>query len=203
MYSENFKNLVLALNENGTNYVLLKANESEKIKKYVFLIKDDCYIHILENINLKTYNVSSNDKYWYGASKPKIWLFANGDEVIVYKEIVVRSLTSGIWIPIDKIIQKSAFDNKIKFSVADSVFCYKLCDVDKLIYLLSNAVFTQKKFTNNDISFINNKLSKIDIGNFEIKIGKVFFKYTEKLLEHLKNRDFDKILYDYIRFKEY
>lgn len=203
MYTDDLKKLINTLNNSNIDYVLLENKFAEKINNYDFLIKNDDYVKIFEECGLCKSNFKNKESFWYGASKPRVWLLSNGDKVSVYRQIVVRSLTAGIWIPIDKVIQKSAFDNKLKTDFANDVYAFELCDLDKMIYIISKAVFTTKVFSGNDISFISEKIKEVDIEQLVYRLDKVFFKFTEKLMGHIKNGSFNQILYDYLRFKEY
>lgn len=203
MCSDYFIKLVTELNEKSVDYVVLDNKLSDKRFNHIFLIKKDDYVSVFEKCLLNRIVEKNNEKYWYGASKPQYWLLKNGDLITVYKQIVVRSMTLGIWIPIDKIIQKSAFENKTKLDIKPNTFFYELSDVDKIVYIVSNAVFTSKVFSEDDISFILDKIKEIDIKQLEIRLDKVFFKYTENLIRHLINGTFDNILQEYLRYKDY
>ena len=201
MYSDEFINIISILNKNHIDYVFLNDNKIEN--NYDLLIKNNDYSQLLEKCRLNKLNDINNENYWYGASKPKIWIMENNERITIYKQLLVRSLTSGIWIPLDKIIQKSAFENRTKFEISSGEYAFILCNIDKIVYSISNSVFTTKVFSENDISFITRKLSQIDVEQLEYRLDKVFFKYTEKLMEQINNGSFNQILHDYIRFKEY
>lgn len=203
MYSEEFINIVSVLNQKNQDFVLIDKKQYNGHYSYFLLVKNNDYQKLFGDCHLQNITSINNERYWYGASKPKFWLLSNNDVIKVYKQIIVKSMTEGIWIPLDKAIQKSAFENKNAVSLSNNSTVFELCTLDKITYIISNAVFNTKEFSNDDIVYVNHNIKSIDVELLKFRLDKVFFKYTNILLDHLVNSRFDKILSDYLIFKDY
>ena len=203
MYSEEFINIVSVLNQKNQDFVLIDKKQYNGHYSYFLLVKNNDYQKLFGDCHLQNITSINNERYWYGASKPKFWLLSNNDVIKVYKQIIVKSMTEGIWIPLDKAIQKSAFENKNAVSLSNNSTVFELCTLDKITYIISNAVFNTKEFSNDDIVYVNHNIKSIDVELLKFRLDKVFFKYTNILLDHLVNSRFEKILPDYLVFKDY
>ena len=203
MYSEEFINIVSVLNQKNQDFVLIDKKQYNGHYSYFLLVKNNDYQKLFGDCHLQNITSINNERYWYGASKPKFWLLSNNDVIKVYKQIIVKSMTEGIWIPLDKAIQKSAFENENAVSLSNNSTVFELCTLDKITYIISNAVFNTKEFSNDDIVYVNHNIKSIDVELLKFRLDKVFFKYTNILLDHLVNSRFEKILPDYLVFKDY
>ena len=103
-------------------------------------------------------------------------------------------------LPLDNSIQKSLWKNKIWD--AEQKY-WKICLEDHLIQILTKCVFNQKEFDKQSIQWIEE--CGVDLDNAELvqKLEGVFFFFTPELILHIKEKRFDKIIYDYRTFRNY
>ena len=119
-----------------------------------------------------------------------------------YYEVIFQlpclSLTHKTWLPLDKSIQDFAWNNpKIlnnKSLINDETY---------LIYRIANSIFHQYIFTESDIEYLNMNHHLLYIDSVSVMLSLVFFKYTEKLLFLLRNKQYNNIVADYFLFIAY
>ena len=74
---------------------------------------------------------------------------------------------------------------------------------DEFVHLLTRCIFDKKSFHKDYINRIEFLLRKIDISVVKGLLELVFYKYTNRLIEMIENKRFEKIPQDYIQFKNY
>ncbi len=212
--SEELINVFNLLNESKLNYILLRNIDNE-LPISLTVGKDiDILVHkkdekeFIDFFNTHKYqkikHPHENNIFLYGVNK--FQFIHNKFNNILFDlnfQIAVRSLDSGQWIPLDQIIQESAWENR-RFEKVDDKFGYwTLSYNDEFITLLARSIFDKREFQQGYINRINELYSKIDIDDVVEKLNMVFFKFTPYLLEMIENKDFDNIINKYLTFKEY
>ena len=211
VYSNEIKKVFKLLNENQVEYILMRnidnelPNDLEIGKDIDLLIKDKkAIVKILKNNNFKKItHPHQNNIFLYGVEK---FEFYKNDKEVLFDlnfQIAVRSLDAGQWIPLDETIQISAWKNR-RFEQQSEDFGYwTLSYDDEFISLVARSIFDKKEFQDGYIKRIN-ELQPL-LGKEEVvkKLNMVFFKFTPYLLEMIEKQEFDKIITNYLQFKEY
>ena len=73
----------------------------------------------------------------------------------------------------------------------------------ELIHLLTRCIFDKKNFNIAYQNRIEELLEKVNIETIKIELNKVFFKFTDNLLDLLIKKKYNCIIKDYLTFKEY
>ena len=200
------------LNENQVEYILMR-NIDNKIPYKLKLLSD---IDIL--VDKKTFNKIENlliqngyqenkrhcidDIYLYGIDKYR--QFIKKDILLDFQfQLMARSLDAGQWIPLDETIQISAWKNR-RFEQQSEDFGYwTLSYDDEFICLVARSIFDKKEFQDGYIKRINELQPLLSKEEVVKKLNMVFFKFAPYLLEMIEKQEFDKIITNYLQFKEY
>ena len=194
------------LNEN-VEYILLRNINNElpsrlSKKKDIDIIVKESSLDILNTILLKNkWNVIrhpySRVPFLYGMT-PFIFYNKNGLHLDVCCQLSCRSLNKGEWFPLHMDIQKKIWKDKI--AVNQPFITYMLSSEDEFVHLLTRCIFDKKSFHKDYINRIEFLLRKIDISVVKGLLELVFYKYTNRLIEMIENKRFEKIPQDYIQF---
>lgn len=114
-------------------------------------------------------------------------------------QLPCMSLTPKTWIPLDKEIQKWIWNNTEK--IDDEVFILnKEC---RYIFTLCWCIFVNKRFNNRSRTYLIQNKELIESEDMVRLLRKVFFLYTSRLIDHLKNEEYDIIVKDYLTNTDY
>lgn len=116
----------------------------------------------------------------------------------VFYEMPCLSLTPKTWMPLDKIVQRSLWD----YWREEDGFFYA-SDEDTYIYFLTRCLFYYRQFHEKYTAFFVSHPNILESKTFINKLHKIVFNYTERLVEILKNRDYENIIKDYYSFTNY
>ena len=111
-----------------------------------------------------------------------------------------KSLVPKTWIPLDKKINQSAWTEKA-FDAKNNF--WQLDDKNLLIYLLARCIFDKEIFKDAYIIEIEKRLNLFNDIYVREAMELVFFKFTPKLVNLIKNKNYASIINEYISFKEY
>jgi hypothetical protein len=138
-----------------------------------------------------------------------IWIWAHSVSVLeekeykkrfIYRRLSCKSLTPRVWIPLDKKIQQSVWDNKIFDKEQNS---WRMDDKNLLVYLLARCIFDKRIFSDLYIKEIENHKNLLNDDYVLEALHLVFFNFTPTLMKLLKIDMYKKIINEYISFKEY
>lgn len=200
------------LNENEFEYILLRNIDNElpfKLengKDIDILIKYENFYkfqHLLiRNQFVEKPHPHRSDMFLYGARKFKFYRNKENVLIDVNFQLMCRSLDAGQWIPLDIVIQRSAWKNRrhVNFNGFD---CWMLGYEDEFISLIVRSVFDKSEFQLGYKQRIIELIDLIDKNEVRKKMKRVFFSYTNTLLRMIYRHAFDDILNNYLIFKEY
>jgi hypothetical protein len=198
------------LNNENINYILIR-NINNELPKSLPLNKDiDLMInedeasnfnHLMQRNGWKQKNHPlGHFPFLYGL-KPFEFYFKNGIHLDICFQLACRSLNKGEWFPLDLQIQEDLWNNKLK--ILDSPWKYQLSIEDEFVHLITRCVFDKKEFNNGYIERIE-QLKKVINSNIVLsKFEVVFFKYSKLLFEQINKKEYDKIITNYLQFKDY
>jgi hypothetical protein len=201
------------LNDSAIEYVLIKNIGGELPHK----LKKDKDIDILvpkqevarfkdlvtENGFMRITHPKSKKTGWsfaYGASECYMFKSGAGLEVDIHSELCLKSLMGNIWIPMDKCINDKAWSNKVwdeqnKWWIID--------DKTQLVYLISRCVFDKREFSLLYIAEIKKRSHLLDDHSVQIMLKKVFFQFTDRLMEMLTSEQYASIVGKHLAFRDY
>ena len=196
----------------GLNYILVR-NINNEFPSSLRLRKDiDLLVHYKERGKFINFLIEKgfknirhphcNNIFLYGVDKFEF--FVNKDDVLLdlNYQLACRSLNAGEWIPLDRKIQDSAWENK-KINKFNKFTYYSLGMEDEFVALVTRSIFDKKEFQKGYIKRIDELINVIDINDVITKFQLTFFKFTPVLLNMLKKRQYEMILDRYISFSEY
>ncbi len=107
------------------------------------------------------------------------------------------------WIPLDNYIQHSVWEHKRYINKEESINYWTLSQEDELIMLITRSIFDKKIFLKEYIKEIEKLLPFVEKHCFTKKLELIYFKYTPSLLKQLNNKEYQKIIDKYIKYKDY
>jgi hypothetical protein len=202
------------LNESGLSYILLR-NINHELPDKLKVGKDiDLLVHKHEEDEFKAFFKSNcyntikhpfrNEIFLYGVDKFE-FKYNNNNKILfdLNFQLAVRSLDAGQWIPLDQEIQDSAWNN-VRFEKNNSGLGYwTLSCEDELVSLVSRSIFDKKSFEEGYIHRIEELMPLVNLSEIEYKFRLIFFKFAPHLVSLISNKQFQKILYNYLRFIGY
>ena len=202
------------LNANAIEYLLTK-NIADELPAKLKIGKDiDIIVHpkdyekfkiLMQNFGYKRiihpHGKETGWRFIYGAHE-NIFLTNPANKLIVdaYAELCTKSISMNAWLPLDKIIQKSIWENKVW---DDANKWWILDDENLVIYLLTRSVFEKGGFTDAYISDIEKRKNLLKNSSARQKLEKIFFKFADTLIEKVNRKQYENILIEYITFTDY
>lgn len=157
---------------------------------------------LLKNKLIQVRHPLHNDVKLYGVHQFEMFKTQNQVLLDVNYEIAVRSLDRGQWIPLDQVIQLSAWEKSRMVDIG-GVSVPVLGSEDLWVCTLARCVFDKKVFSSWHCQALAGLLPLVDLGDVEGKLSLIFFKYTDRLLDLAKKGEYQKIFDDYVSFKDY
>ena len=207
-------NIFKLLNDSGLRYILIRNINGElpyklKIKKDIDILiskKNELeFISFFQKYNYKFQeHPFCNDIFLYGTDKFQ-FKYNNNNKILfdLNFQLVCRSLNAGEWIPLDQILQESAWKNRRFEKISDDFGYWTLGYNDEFITLIVRSVFDKKEFHDGYIKRISELKNKIDLDDVEEKMFLIFFKFTPYLLAMIEKQEYKDIIKNYLQFKEY
>ena len=212
--AEDVRNFFNTLNVHKINYLLTKNISNElpanlKIGKDIdIIVHQKHYVKIQYLMYIYGYEpiVHSRGKergwkFMYGAHENlKFRHSVNKLEIDTYAELCTKSLTVAAWLPLDKIIQKSVWENKV-WDAANQWWI--MDDENMVIYLLTRSVFEKGGFSDGYIREIEKRKALLTNPSARQKLEKVFFKFADTLIEMVNAGRYKEIFMSYLTFTDY
>ena len=143
-----------------------------------------------------------NDMRLYGVGAFKMYRSKNGILIDVSFQISVRSLDQGQWIPLDKVVQDSAWRNS-RLQHLGAVPVRVLRNDDLIVSTLSRLIFDKKEISDDHLSHLQQLLKNSNRESVLEKLRLVFFRYADHLLVKVENGECKDIVQDYLQFCNY
>ncbi len=147
----------------------------------------------------KDHPISSDRSYTFGYGLEQFDIFYIGKNAyeVVY-QIPCFSLTEYYLIPLDKCIQKRAWEKYILREGEKWV-----CEDVEMIYRIAISVFEENIFSPENREWIIGHKAILKEEIFDGMAKKVFFGYKDRLIERILAKDFDDIYLDYLKYTDY
>lgn len=204
------------MNRSKLRYVLIK-NIAGELPSHLPDGKDiDVLVHpadkaafsrvMEENGYLRIVHPKGPENGWkcsYGLEEP-IKMMLRGVPFRLYIDanfqLCCQSFMEKIWVPLDRQINEDVWNGRVFDTDYD---WWRMDDETTLIYLIVRSVFDKQEFQPGYIEQIQRFETLLDKPSVEEKLTKVFFRYTPRLLRHLRDREYGAIIYNYISFTDY
>ena len=209
------KKIFNLINKSELNYILMWNINTElpsalKIGKDIDILinkhDEKKFINFFKINNYRQINHPFKfDVFLYGVDKFE-FKYNNSDNYIDFDinfQLLVRSLDAGQFIPLDQLIQKSAWQNKRFEKLSEDFGYWTLSYEDEFVCLVARSIFDKKEFKKGHINRINELIKVVDRNNVIEKLNKIFFQYTPYLFKLLENQDYEEIIDNYLQFREY
>lgn len=200
------------LNNSGSRWILLRNTDDLLPDKLQFgkdidiLIEPGNLQSVVEILKNKSFKVLKNpldrNLRWYGVTAPVMLESPDGIRVDLVCEIFVISTHRSVLIPLDKEIQRSAWENAVQEKFSD-LSVEVLGAEDLFVSLASRCVFDKKIFGAWQQKKLKALLETLHENSLERKLRLVFFNFAPILMMKIKNFEFESILADYLSFKDY
>lgn len=201
------------LNDSNIEYVLLRNVNNELPYNYT-PYKKDIDVMVRPEHRSRFHAYMKKNKY---VSSPHpldkgsgtVYLYAvypfefykkNGVYIDVCYQLVCKSPNAGEYLPIDMLINSSAWENR---KIDQQYGWYVLCEEDLLVHLLTRCIFDKKRFEPAYVSKIDELLKIVDMRKLTERLNVVFFRFTPTLLAKLNNHDYSTIRKEYFSFVDY
>ena len=202
------------LNDHKVEYILTK-NIAGQFPSQLKIDKDiDIIVHPKDYEQFKALMLNSGyERVVHPHGKEVGWQFLYGAHeniffrhvatsliVDVYAELCTKSIAMNAWMPLDKSIQSSIWENKVwdeenRWWIMD--------DENMIVYLLTRSVFEKNNFSDAYISEIEKRKALLISPLVRQKLAKIFFKFTDTLLQKIHQRQYEDIVKAYITFTDY
>ncbi|MBE8949444.1 MAG: hypothetical protein SR3Q1_02435 [Quinella sp. 3Q1] len=212
--AEDVRAMFQLLNDYEINYLLTK-NIADELPDKLKLGKDiDLIVHIEDYEKFQAVlNHFGYKKIVHPHGKERGWFFmygahenlfmtnpATGLIVDAYAELCTKSIERNAWLPLDKIVQNSIWQNK----VWDAANQWWIMDDENLVvYLLTRSVFEKNGFSDAYVREIEKRKNFLANPTARQKLEKIFFKFTDTLIEKVCAGRYAEILLSYLTFTDY
>ncbi len=193
-----FETVLLDLNNRGCKYCVINVSDSVM----ELLVEDDFYFCIDDILNRKEWkHEKNNDQYLYGLQPREKYRKKNDCIVFNYK-LACRSTLNDAWVPLDRCVNDRALQNGI---YDEKRGLNVLAKDDEICYLLAFSVYTEKCFSENNKAILNDNIATLGdkAKMLEYKLSKVFFRFSDKILELAMKNEYDDIIPSLYSFCEY
>lgn len=193
------------LEHNQISYCVLEIDEvSQKLDMFIRLEDNERFKKLmLANRYSKVYSNTEKYRFIYRLEPDIFWRSEEGNlEVHSACQMSCTSMSNlfKAKLPLDESIQKSLWSNKV-WDAEKS--WWRICDEDHLIYLIVNCVFNQGYFDDESIVRICGLKEILSSESLVEKLRGVFFRFTEELIRHILEEQFQTIIHHYKTFCSY
>lgn len=189
--------LISVLNRDGVDYRVLDA----KPKLVTLLINPDSKFKWQKKLSVQKlphpYGEENGYTFLY-QMKPFEMYEHNGYYYEIMRQVPCSSLTPKTWIPLDKIIQKSVWENAC---VKDGI--KHVTSEDRFIYLISQAIFQKRCFSDKTKKYLEENSQVLQSPSFKAKTEMVVFGFFDRLTGHLAEKNYNLLIEDYYSYSDY
>jgi hypothetical protein len=143
-----------------------------------------------------------SEKRLYGVHPFEMYRTRRGVLLDVCFDIAVRSLDRGQWIPLDQLIQASAWENRV-FRRLATQDVPMLGNEDLFVTMVARCMFDKREFSAWHSDTLSRLLATGDEKKILDRLGVIFFGYGQRLLDHIRAKRFALIVRDYLSYSDY
>lgn len=204
--------LFTELEQNNIEYVLLR-NLDGSIPEYYTGNKDidllvspksreafRCFMHKKKWRQINHPCKRKNDFTFLYAMNPFEFYINKSMKLDVCYQLSCRSTNAGEWMPLDRAINSGLWKQLRR---NQPFGWFELAEEYEFVHLLTRCIFDKKEFKVEYISRIDMLLLEGWGEKSKLKLDKIFFKFTEDLLNLLQQRRYGEIIDAYLHFTNY
>lgn len=199
------------LNKNNLKYVLIKNDDNvlpyllESGNDIDFLIHPSDYDRLIDIVVLNGYERrigESCKRYFLYQLREDIFLRRDDCYFHFYEALSCNPLTNmgKCKMPLEKTVQEYVWNNRIWDSVNN---WWIMDDISILLYLIVRSVFDKMCFRDKYVREIEKRIEKIDEKDFFVLARTVFFGFTSRMIEMVKEKKYESILGEYLSYTDY
>lgn len=192
--------IIQGLKKANIDYRVIDNSEN----KTRVLLKYENRENILEILQKKQFRSSKHvwgkaEGYVYKYQLHELETYVKDKEIIeIYYELPCLSLMPKILLPLDQSIQRAAWDDeniigKWKF-LPEKVY---------IVFLIVQCVFFHNQFTSSDECYLLDRKEILRTKQIYLYLEKIFFSYTECVIDYMISGRFSDIYPNYIKFTNY
>lgn len=199
------------LNKNNVNYVLIK-NDGDKLPYHLesgkdidFLIHPDEYHRLIDIVTENGYEKKVGEsckRYFLYQLKEDIFLKKEDCYFHFFEALSCNPLTNmgKCKMPLETSVQNYIWKHKKWDEIHD---WWIMDDISILLYLIVRSVFDKMQFREIYISEIEKRLHFIDSEDFYDLAKTVFYSFTPRMIELIKLGKYERILNEYLSYRDY
>lgn len=186
----------------GFNEIPDKVTYSNDLDLLCLAKDKDKLSKIFKELGYSFYSDSKLDyQYFYMASPHYHFLDKKKDiHIDVVFNLSYRSPNKGEWVSVHQEVQDSIWLNKTS---VDQFWKYQASYLDEFTHLVCHSIFDKKEFREKDINRINEIYQYVDKEKLLYLFKFIFYRYSQSLLDQIEKREFENILSNYLKFKDY
>lgn len=212
-YIDNFFNM---LNKSGVNYMLIKNIADElpcnlKDRKDIdIVVKFEDREKFTECMGAHGFlyrehplGISGGWSFGYQLPQYQFWQLGGIKQVFYIDacfKLMCKSLSPKMWVPLDESINTHAWQNK---EWNETLKCWQMGEKTLFVYLFARCVFDKHTFSEKYIAEIEKRKHLLSDAEVVAMIRTIFYKFTDTLIEMVKQDNYDEIIQKYLTFKNY
>lgn len=167
-----------------------REKQGKVVADKVVIIQENKIIDICKALKVSYYGKSIYRHYQFLYSMQRgIYIELLDAKVLVFDRLVCCSKFENAIIPLDKVVQSFAWENIKNNKPGVEI---------EIIYVVVNALLNGQGFSSEDKAFMRRVTPVLETERISKLLKTIFFKYTDKLLSHLKEYEYEKAYCDYI-----
>ena len=194
----NYSQFINYLKQKNYNFYCIDSgwsNDGNVVADRIIVLDKNKVIDFCKEFGVSYYGQSEFRYYNFLYSIQRIvYLKLNDTKVFISDCICCKSKFENAIMPLDKKIQTYC-RNHIENNSLDTVM--------QILYVIVDSMINSNCFSEDGIVFIKKNRDILDNDKFVNLLKTVFFGYTEKLIDYLKNNEYEKVYDEYIKNDEY
>ncbi len=171
------------------------GTDGEAVADKIIVIKENRVIDFCKFMNISYYGKSEYRHYQFLYSMQRcVYIELTDARVLVFDRLSCKSKFENSIMPLDKEIQNMSWKN---------IESNKAGLKTELIYVIVDSLLNGAGFSKQNEKFVSEHIDLLQCSDFRKLIKKIFFNYSDMLIEYLKIGDFKKAYTEYISNEDY
>jgi hypothetical protein len=205
------KDFFEVLNKNNLKYVLIKnddnviPNQLESGEDIDFLIHPSDYDRLIDVVISNGYEKRMGEsckRYFLYQLREDIFLRKGDCYFHFYEALSCNPLTNmgKCKMPLENMVQEYIWNHRIRDSVNR---WWIMDDISILLYLIVRSIFDKMCFRSKYIREIEKRIAYIDEEDFFLLARTVFYGFTSRMIQMVKNKNYERVLNEYLSYTNY
>ena len=175
--------------------ILVRLDERER---YATIMKENRFLYRVHPLGRE-----NGYRFCYQLPEYQFWQKKNIEETMYIDTsftLMCKSLTPHCWVPLDSSINERVWRCKVW---NPSLHCWQLDDDTLLVYLLARCVFDKRFFSDGYCQEIEARKENLSHPVVIDMLQTVFYRFTEELVQLIRDGCYSEIIGRYTRFTDY